>query len=95
MRIRSTSRIEIEFRLPVRLRPSTEDSFLVAEFDQFQRGWAFTDSAISVCAQAMADNKSVDDVLAQIRNHIDFLWNVNPALPFELLPDEPEKDSEA
>jgi hypothetical protein len=68
---------------------------LVAEFDQVQRGWAFADSAISVCAHAMADNKSVDDVLAQIRNHIEFLWNVNPALPFELPRDEPEKDPEA
>ncbi len=74
-----------KFRLPMRLGPSTEDSFLGAQLDQSQMAWAFQDSAISVCAQAMVDNKSVDDVLAQIRNQIEKQLNIDPAAPFDLV----------
>ena len=76
------------FRLPLRLGPSTEDSFLAADLDQQQLAWAFEDSAISVCAQAMADDKTVDDVLAQIRNKIEREFGVDPAAPFEVVQTE-------
>jgi len=81
--IGKVAKFAARFKLPMHLGPSTEDSFLAADFEQTPRRWAFQDSGLSVCAQAMADNKSVDQVLAQIRNEITS-WGVDPTVPFDV-----------
>jgi hypothetical protein len=82
--VAAVAKFAARFKLPMRLGPAKDNSFLAAELDQTDLAWAFQDSALSVCAQAMADNKSVDDVLAQIRNEIVKSWGIDATVPFDV-----------
>lgn len=81
--IASVARFAAKFSLPMRLGPSTENSFSSAELERPALAWAFADSAISVCAQAMAAGKSVDDALEEIRQQIVKL-GINTTVPFDV-----------
>jgi hypothetical protein len=82
--IAAVARFAARFGLPMNLGPSRDDNFLAAELERRELALAYADSAASICAQAMADGKSVDDVLAQIRNQIVTNWHIDAETPFDV-----------
>lgn len=82
--IAQVARFAARFGLPMTLGPSRENSFLEARMERSELALAFADTAASVCAQAMADGKSVDDVLAQVRNQIVESWKIDATTPFDV-----------
>lgn len=79
--VASVAKFAAHFGLPMRLGPSTDNSFLEAELNESVMAWAQGDSAVSICAQAMVAGSSIDAVLQDIKGHLESS-GIDTSVPF-------------
>lgn len=84
--IADVARFAARFGLPLRLDKTRDKNSRghVAEMERQELAFAHGDAAASVCAQAMTEGMSVDQVLTQIRNQITETWKIDAAEPFDV-----------